>query len=204
MPSQLSYPQASLISSFWGFTSHSYTMKSGAPQGWILGSLLFNVFITYICDSICKYRCLLFTDDSKNFHDIRNDEESKLLQTDTHSLQKWCLVKDMKLNVNQTTCINLTRKTSSNAFVYKLSFTHIAHSQYVKDLGVILDSKVHLHNHVDHIVVKSFKMLVFLRCITAPLVYYCWHCFYFVLYPYPMQTLIRLCCLEFCGTNRFF
>jgi len=112
--SQPSYPQAILISSFWVFTSHSYTMESGAPQGWILGSLILNVFITYICDSICKYRCLLFSVNSKIFHDIRNVEKSKLLQIDIHSLQKWCLVNDMKLIVGQTTCITFIRKTSIN------------------------------------------------------------------------------------------
>ena len=78
----------------------------------------------------------MFVDDSKNFHDIRNVEESEHLQNDIHSLKKWYLVNDMKLNVGQTTCIKFIGKISSNAFVYKLGFTHIAHSQYVKDVGV--------------------------------------------------------------------
>jgi len=50
-----------------------------------------------------------------------------------------------------------TRKTSSKAFVYKLDFIHIALSQCVKDLGVILDSKVQFLNHVDHLVVSLLK-----------------------------------------------
>jgi len=50
-----------------------------------------------------------------------------------------------------------TRKTSSNAFIYKLGFIHIVHSQCAKDLGVILDYMVHFLNHVDRMAASRLK-----------------------------------------------
>jgi hypothetical protein len=52
------------------FSSHLYTMKSGAPQGSILGPLQFNFFINAICDSICNSSCLYFADDFKIFRSL--------------------------------------------------------------------------------------------------------------------------------------
>jgi hypothetical protein len=103
------------------------------------------------------YRCLFFADDSKNLHDIRNVEEPKLLQTDIHSLKKWCLFNDNKLTVRQTTCTNFLLKQAVTPLYINLGFTHTAHSQCVRDLGVILDSTVHFHNHVDHKVLSPLK-----------------------------------------------
>ena len=48
---------------FWAFSSHSYTIKSGNPQGSILGPSLFSDIINDICDySVRNSSFLLFAD----------------------------------------------------------------------------------------------------------------------------------------------
>jgi hypothetical protein len=78
------------------------------------------------------------------------------LQSDM-TVQKWCLDNGVELNVGKTTFISVTCKTNSIAFMYKLGFTHIACSLHVEDLWVLLDSKLHFHNHVDHAVAQTVK-----------------------------------------------
>jgi len=63
---------------------------SGIPQGTILGSVLFIIYINdlpQICEQfICIY---LFADDSKLFKHIICDEDHKALQLGLNALQDW-------------------------------------------------------------------------------------------------------------------
>lgn len=134
-------------------------MKSGVPKSCIIGPLLDSVVINDICNSVCNSSCLVFADDFKIFCYIRNVENCKLLQSDIDSIHKWCLNNGMNLTVGITTCVSLTYKTDSIAFRYKLGRTPIAHFLCVKDLGVLVESKLHFYNRVGLIVKQALKML---------------------------------------------
>jgi hypothetical protein len=54
----------------------------------------------------------------------------------------------MTLNVDKDTIISFTRKTVGFHFNYKLFNNPILRSQFVKDLGVLLDCKLYFHRHV--------------------------------------------------------
>jgi hypothetical protein len=151
----------------YGTLSSSYVVKSGVPQGSTLGHLLFNICINYICDSVSYYKYLLFADNLKIYRNINNVHDCKLLQSDINSVQNWCFENGMTLNVSKTTIISLTRKTVGFHFNYKLSNIPILRSQCVKDLGVLLDSKLYFHHHVDYISSQGLKMLGFIRYITS-------------------------------------
>jgi hypothetical protein len=73
----------------------------------------------------------------------------------------------MSLNVGKTTIASFTRKTVGFHFNYKLSNNPILRSQCVKDLGVLLDSKLCFHHHVDYISSQVLKMLGLIRYITS-------------------------------------
>lgn len=102
------------------------------------------------------------------------------------------------LNAAKTTFISFTSTANSTYFTYKLNNIHIAHPQFVKDLGVLLDTKLHFQNHVDHVVAQALKTLGLIRYNTP--------CFLpltvnSVLFPCTVWTWIRLCNLEFCYTD---
>jgi len=44
-------------------------------------------------------------------------------------------------------------------FRYQLGLTYLAHSPYVKELGVLLYCTLYFHNHVGHTVAKAFIVL---------------------------------------------
>jgi hypothetical protein len=56
-----------------------YLLKCGVPQDSTLGPLLFNIFITDICDSIHNSQCLFFADDFKIYRSISDIDDCKLL-----------------------------------------------------------------------------------------------------------------------------
>jgi hypothetical protein len=91
-----------------GTLSFSYLVKSGLPLCSTLGPLLFNIFFNDIGDSIRNSKYLLFADDLKIYHSTRNVDDCKLLQHDIDSVQNWCLVNGIKLNLGKT--ISFIRK----------------------------------------------------------------------------------------------
>jgi hypothetical protein len=91
----------------------------------------------------------------------------KLLQHDIDSVQNWCLDNGMKLSLSKTAIISFTRKTNSIYFNYKLCNNLVAHSQCVKDLGVLLDCKIYFHQHINYIFSQSLKMLGLIQYITS-------------------------------------
>jgi hypothetical protein len=109
----------------------------------------------------------LFADDLKIYRNLNNVHDCKLLQSDINSVQNWCFENGMTLTVGKTTIISLTRKTVGFHFNYKLSNNPTLHSQFVKDLGVLLDSKLYFHHHVDYISAQGLKMLGLIRYITS-------------------------------------
>lgn len=57
----------------------------------------------------------------------------------------------MKLSVNMTRIISFSRKTTLLGSDYQLCESSTTHSDWIKDLAVFVESKLHLHYHVDYI-----------------------------------------------------
>ena len=71
-----------------GNCSSADTVVSGVPQGSVLGSLLFILYINDLPDEL-NSSCLMFADDSKVFRTIASDEDMVLLQEDLNRLEEW-------------------------------------------------------------------------------------------------------------------
>ena len=65
-------------------------VKSGVPQGSILGPLLFLIYINDLPTCIDYSTCYLFADDVKLLKSIYSLNDCSLLQQDLSSLQHWC------------------------------------------------------------------------------------------------------------------
>jgi hypothetical protein len=65
----------------------------------------------------------------------------------------------MTLSFNKTKVITFRRKTYALIYKYKLYEKYVTRNEYVRDLGVglLLDSKLPFHYHVDYIFSQSLK-----------------------------------------------
>ena len=70
---------------------------SGVPQGSVLGSLLFLVYINDLDDNITS-NVLKFADDTKVFRKVNTDGDKKHLQNDLDKLVKWSEKRQMVFN----------------------------------------------------------------------------------------------------------
>ena len=86
-------------------------VKSGVPQGSVLGPLLFLIYINDIDDSVCS-KLLKFADDTKVFSVVQTKNDIDRLQNDLLNLGKWS--QDWLLLLFNPMCITLHLSTLNN------------------------------------------------------------------------------------------
>jgi hypothetical protein len=73
----------------------------------------------------------------------------------------------MIINLGKITIISFSRKTNSIYFNYKLCNNLVTRSQFVKDVGVLMDCKLYFHQYIDYILSQGLKMLGLIRYIAS-------------------------------------
>jgi hypothetical protein len=72
----------------------------------------------------------------------------------------------MELDVQKTRITSFTRQTNSVHFNYYVSNVIILRSDCIKDLGVMLDSKLYFHRHVNFVYSQALRTLGLIRYVT--------------------------------------
>lgn len=144
-----------------GYESDTICITSGVPQGSILGPLLFVLFINDIkgCFKHCKF--LLYADDLKIYHIIDDVSDHDNFQEDLDRFTVYCDTNKLSLSLDKCKTITFSRKKQISEYSYSLCGTNLDGVPAIRDLGVILDTKLILDRHIDHICSKAYKMYGF-------------------------------------------
>ena len=133
-------------------------VKSGIPQGSVLGPILFVLFINDMPDVV---DCLiqLFADDAKIFDrvNLREENSGSRLQSDIDSLSNWS--KKWQLPFNVSKCKALHIGSCNPCRRYKMNGKQLAHINEEKDLGVLVDSELKFHKQAAAAVKKANRSL---------------------------------------------
>jgi len=114
---------------------------SGAPQGTILGPLLFMCYINDLPNTI-KSKIRRCTDDTLVYSCINTIDDCIQLQRDLAELEKWAKVWQMEFNPLKCELLNITNQGSPLKFTYHINNVPIKEADFVKYLGVVIDSKL--------------------------------------------------------------
>jgi hypothetical protein len=120
---------------------------------------LFSIFIHDLCAKIHFSEILLFADGLKIFYVIKSPEDCKALKSVIDYVQKWCPENYMKTNIFKTNTVHFTRKTNSIHFNYFVGDLLTVRTDCLKDLVVMLASKLHYHRHVHYLHSQTLKLL---------------------------------------------
>ena len=108
-----------------GETSGATTIKSGVPQGTVLGPLMFLVYINDINEGI-KSSVWLFADDCVIYKLIETLQDAEQQEDDLQKIIEWIKTWQMKVNVEKCAILRCTRSLSPILCDYTLACHSIA------------------------------------------------------------------------------
>ena len=138
--------------------SDSFSATSGIAQGSHLGPLLFLLYFNDVNHSL-KCPRLSFADDLKLFNKVQKASDAYFLQQQLNVFMQWCDLNRMVLNPNKCSVITFTRKNQPLSFDYRLNGVPLQRVDHVKDLGVILDTKLTFKQHISFIIAKASRQM---------------------------------------------
>ena len=138
-------------------------VRSGVPQGSVLGPLLFLLYIDEIHHIISNSTVKLFADDIALYKQIVSTHDETLLQEDLTKVYQWSQLWQLKLNPQKCESICISYKRSPPMCKYHLNDQPIPSKSVVRYLGMYINSHLKWSDHVKHITAKASRSLNYLR-----------------------------------------
>ena len=140
-------------------------VKSGIPQGSVLGPTLFLIFINGLPDVI-ENVTKLFADDTKIYRTINTVTDSVSIQNDLIKLADWSDKWQLRFNASKCKCPHLGK--SNPNYNYNMrdnnnSDLQIENITNEKDLGVIFDCNLNVNEHIATKIKKANQSLGMIR-----------------------------------------
>ena len=135
--------------------SKALQIKSGVPQGSIIGPLLFLLYINDIGLSSQSMDIDLFADDSTTYasdHDLHRIEVK--LQSNIDHISKWCKINNMSLHPLKTKCMIIStshKQKRAKELDLTIQNTAIDNVQVHKLLGVTIDNTLSWKYHISNV-----------------------------------------------------
>ena len=154
-----------------GEKSTPVSVRSGVPQGSVLGPCLFLSYINDLPERVTS-TSRLFADDTLLHRLMREAEDRNKIQHDLENLELWENEWDMHFHPSKCSVLPISkakRPKSTSQFSEENSQDYILHNQKLekvsstKYLGVTLQNDLKFDQHIDNISGKANKMLGLLR-----------------------------------------
>ena len=143
-----------------GFLSDPVHVKSGVPQGSVLGPLLFLVLISDIDEHILHSFLSSFADDTRVGKSVANEEDVDKLQEDLAKIYSWASKNNMKFNEDKFELIQfgLSLLLHEKRTYFGPDGSEIKAKVHVKDLGVYISNTCNFSEHINKVCSKARDM----------------------------------------------
>jgi hypothetical protein len=135
-------------------------MQAGVPQGCVLSSTLYNIYINDASQTPGVYLAL-FADDTPMY--ARDQKEGflvKKIQPDLSSMETWCEHWNIKINADKTQGVYFSCSRQQPESHLTVNGQNIPSVNTVKYLGVIFNKKVTGRLHIEMIEAKAFRIFI--------------------------------------------
>ena len=147
-----------------GIESNTIKVKSGVPQGTVLGPLFFLLYINDINLNLTTgTKMRLFTDDSLLYRQIKSAEDCEILQEDLNTLQNWEKKWKMEFHPQKCQVLTITKKRNPIKAKYYIHDEILNQTNSAKYLGVIIDRELDWKEQNKAVCKKANSILAFLK-----------------------------------------
>ena len=141
------------------FSSHNVNVSSGVPQGSVIGPLLFLIYINHVTSGL-RSKFVLFADDLKLYLALPLDKSyaldaSFILQNDVAMLHRRSESWGLSFSVNKCARIHFSRLRTDPVCDYFIGDSPIPNKDSFRDLGVVVDSSLKFHLHINEVCRKA-------------------------------------------------
>ena len=146
-----------------GEASSWKAVRSGVPQGSVLGPVLFLMFVNDLSDDIGS-NVRLFADDAKCWQPINHPGDTLLLQETIHKLEAWSSVWQLKFNHGKCHVMHHGRRNPQHPYQMHLiegsdQMENIGTVEEEKDLGVYFSPNLNFTQHAHKVAAKANRII---------------------------------------------
>ena len=146
-----------------GERSSSVSVRSGVPQGSVLGPCLFLAYINDLPERVSSTSCL-FADDTLLHRLMKESKDREIIQEDLRNLENWEQEWEMYFHPSKCNILPISKtRNNLDTTEYHLHNERLETVTSAKYLGVTLQSDMKFDQHIDIICNKANRMLGLLR-----------------------------------------
>ena len=126
-------------------------IKTGIPQGSILGPLFFSIMINDLVNSSNKFKFLMYADDITiyfNLEDFPIENKELLINNELEKVNKWLKLNKLAVNVDKTKSMLFHKRRPVTPIQFSMNNRIIDVVQYFNYLGIMLDADMSWKTHV--------------------------------------------------------
>lgn len=146
--------------------SNPINVSSGVGQGYPIGATLFTLFMYELPFYLTSSKLHLFADDGKISMPVNSSSQCENLQIDLNAAHRFFEANHLFLNTEKSRCITYFRGNNPIHYAYTINNRVIDRTSEIKDLGVILDSKLTFRNHIEYISTRAKSLSAWMRRFT--------------------------------------
>ena len=140
-------------------------VKSGIPQGSVLGPVLFALFVNDI-PPLLECFTAMYADDTKLYASVTSDDDYERLQADIWKLQDWAHTMQMKFHPDKCKILYLGKNNQHRDYCLlneDYSVHMLEETEMEKDLGVHVDNQLTFNHHIQQKINTATKMVNYIR-----------------------------------------